>query len=287
MSGFALPPPHRPLHLMGTIGCLLPLQDTECQLRAWVGDTMGEFERARWHRDVVSQQLKLPPDFRTIRDFDAEWETACKLPRRLADDVVRSVSDGGSVHQRRVGIFGSSLQSVHVYTLAQVLRRPVLVLGYEDIDTRDSDDSLAGLFLPTRWNPAECFKQPLVLGAMMGHFFAVVPFDTTTHIPLCRADGTPVQLRYEEREASVAAVSDAKEYERALIAKWVASFCFACCGTDRLRRGPRRRYVDVELVSGKLGARVAKTGENRVAEVDAMWQAYTESAWSLFNVLAE
>lgn len=177
------------------------VQDNECELRARVGDTMSDFERERWHRATVRQQLKLPAEFRTARDYWEEWETACKLPRLLADDVVRSTSGGGSVQERRVGIFGSSLQSVHVYTLAQVLRRPVLVLGYEDIDTRDSDDSLAGLFLPTRWDPSECFKQPLVLGAMMGHFFAVVPFDTTTHIPLCRADGTPVELRYEEGAA--------------------------------------------------------------------------------------
>ena len=81
-----------------------------------------------------------------------------------------------------------------MYTLAQVLRRPILVLGYDDLDTRDSGDSLAGLFLPTRWEPHECFRQPIVLGAMSGHFFAVAPFNTTTHIPLCRADGTPVRV---------------------------------------------------------------------------------------------
>lgn len=161
-----------------------------------------------------------------------------------------------------MGIFGSSLQSVHVYTLAQVLRRPILVLGYDDLDTRDSDDSLAGLFLPTRWDPRECFRQPLVLGAMLGHFFAVAPFDTTTHIPLCRSDGTPVTLRYEDPKLT--------STELPVLPDIV------------------HKYMDVDTLEGRfMAARVANRNDpsNRLSQTEEMWRAYVESAWALFSSL--
>jgi hypothetical protein len=97
-----------PLNTTGDGNCLLHaaslamwgVEDNECELRARVGDTMSEEERKRWHRDTVQQQLRLPAEFRTIRDFDGEWETALRLPRLLADDVVWSVSSGGAVQVR-------------------------------------------------------------------------------------------------------------------------------------------------------------------------------------------
>ena len=48
---------------------------------------------------------------------------------------------------------GSGLQGIHVYVLAQILRRAVVVYGYDDLDARESGDSLTGVFLPSQWEP--------------------------------------------------------------------------------------------------------------------------------------
>ena len=63
------------------------------------------------------------------------------------------------------------VQGIHVYVLAQVLRRPIIVYGYNDLDTRESDSSLTGIFLPTQHNIEDCSKRPLMLGAMQGGMY--------------------------------------------------------------------------------------------------------------------
>eukprot|EP00041_Stephanoeca_diplocostata_P004445 m.45180 g.45180 ORF g.45180 m.45180 type:complete len:481 (+) comp15119_c0_seq3:453-1895(+) len=144
----------------------------------------------RWHADLIASQLKMPADFRVIRDFEAEWKTVVDLPQLTADD---------SVAGRRVGIFGASLQGIHVYVLAQVLRRPIIVYGYADLDTRESDTSLTGIFLPSQHKDhlEMCWRHPLTLGAMQGHFSAIAPYDTTTHVPLCDSNGRMLPIRFE------------------------------------------------------------------------------------------
>eukprot|EP00040_Diaphanoeca_grandis_P032665 m.198511 g.198511 ORF g.198511 m.198511 type:complete len:432 (-) comp32697_c0_seq4:53-1348(-) len=156
--------------------------------RSLTQDNAREVYYPRWHTEAVDQQLALPAEFRVIREFEQEWKTVVELPQLMADTTVSN---------KRVGIFGCSLQGIHVYVLAQILRRAIVVYGYEDLDSRESGDSLTGIFLPTQWSAAQCSKTPLAIGSMMGHFFSLVPAGgQSTHIPLCKKDGTPFKLRY-------------------------------------------------------------------------------------------
>ncbi|XP_032226216.2 OTU domain-containing protein 7B [Nematostella vectensis] len=74
-----------------------------------------------------------------------------------------------------------SLEEIHVFVLAHVLRRPIVVIAEQFL--RDfSGDAIApipfgGIFLPLECPPEQCYKNPLVLTFESAHFSAVVASD--------------------------------------------------------------------------------------------------------------
>ena len=78
-------------------------------------------------------------------------------------------------------VFYESLEEFHVFVLAHVLRRPILVVA--DTILRDCDgDALApipfgGLYLPLERKPTECHRSPLLLTYDAAHFSALVAMD--------------------------------------------------------------------------------------------------------------
>merc|ERR1712137_929313 len=69
------------------------------------------------------------------------------------------------------------LSLLHVFVLANVLKRPILVYGSDD-DMESYGchvNGVAGLFVPTRHPPSECYKRPIVIcWVQRGHFVPVV-----------------------------------------------------------------------------------------------------------------
>lgn len=66
------------------------------------------------------------------------------------------------------------LEDIHVFALANLLSRPIIVLGdpfYKDIE----ENSMAGIYLPLLINPKSCVKSPVVL-AYHNHHFAPLAF---------------------------------------------------------------------------------------------------------------
>ncbi|KAG1684924.1 Ubiquitin thioesterase zranb1-B [Nymphon striatum] len=74
---------------------------------------------------------------------------------------------------------GSSLDQLHIFALAHVLRRPIIVYGVKYFKSfRGEALSLArfeGVYLPLLWEPTFCWKTPVALGYTRGHFSALVP----------------------------------------------------------------------------------------------------------------
>jgi len=74
---------------------------------------------------------------------------------------------------------GESLEQLHVFCLAHVLRRPVIVYGVKYVKSwRGENLGLAkfeGVYLPLLWDSSFCYRSPLALGYTRGHFCALVP----------------------------------------------------------------------------------------------------------------
>ena len=72
-----------------------------------------------------------------------------------------------------------SLEEFHVFALAHVLRRPIIVVS--DVMLRDLEGQplqpihFGGIYVPIECDPSTCCKYPVVLGYDSGHFAALVP----------------------------------------------------------------------------------------------------------------
>lgn len=106
---------------------------------------------------------------------------------------------------------GSSLEQLHIFALAHILRRPIIVYGVKYVKSFRGEDigyarfegertisiplpiyirklmssiSLLGVYLPLFWEQNFCTKSPIALGYTRGHFSALVPME-----PFSRIDG--------------------------------------------------------------------------------------------------
>lgn len=84
-------------------------------------------------------------------------------------------------------VFYESLEEFHVFVLAHVLRRPVLVVA--DTVLRDSHgEALApipfgGIYLPFEVEPAQCHRAPMLLTYDASHFSALVAMEHDASSP--------------------------------------------------------------------------------------------------------
>lgn len=115
-------------------------------LRAAVAHAMdhpvaGTELRVRWERENTAANAALPEEFQ-VSDNQAEW--------RAAVDVLLLDASDRRASGRQVGIGGRSLQSIHVYVLAQLLGRPIVVVADDATSAAaEAGDSLGGIYLPS------------------------------------------------------------------------------------------------------------------------------------------
>jgi len=76
---------------------------------------------------------------------------------------------------------GSSLEQAHIFALAHIFRRPVIVYGVKYVKSFRGENigysHFEGVYLPLMWDAAFCFKNPIVLGYTRGHFTALVAME--------------------------------------------------------------------------------------------------------------
>lgn len=76
-----------------------------------------------------------------------------------------------------------SLEEFHVFVLAHVIQRPIIVVA--DTILRDANgDAMApipfgGVYLPVECDPFQCYRSPLLLTYDAAHFSALVPMETS------------------------------------------------------------------------------------------------------------
>lgn len=87
---------------------------------------------------------------------------------------------------------GSSLEQLHIFALAHILRRPIIVYGVKYVKSFRGEDigyaRFEGLYLPLLWEQSFCIKSPIALGYTRGHFSALVPTEPYSRIEASRDD---------------------------------------------------------------------------------------------------
>ena len=103
-----------------------------------------------------------------------------------------------------VGNHGVYLTAFHVYCLANMLRRPIIVYG----DEASGDHRMRGVYLPTLFEPQDTYPHPVTVcyTSNPGHFTAVLspaseaqtddPSNPLSNIPLSDVHGTPLTVPY-------------------------------------------------------------------------------------------
>ncbi|XP_018015625.1 ubiquitin thioesterase trabid [Hyalella azteca] len=74
---------------------------------------------------------------------------------------------------------GAALDQLHIFVLAHILRRPIIVYGVKCVKSFRGEDlgfaRFEGVYLPFLWDASFCCKSPIALGYTRGHFCALVP----------------------------------------------------------------------------------------------------------------
>ncbi|XP_060074323.1 ubiquitin thioesterase ZRANB1-like [Ylistrum balloti] len=98
---------------------------------------------------------------------------------------------------------GASLEQIHIFAIAHILRRPVIVYGVKYVKSfRGETIGLArfqGVYLPLLWERGFCWKSPVTLSYTRGHFSALVPMEMTTGDVI--GAGADVETSEEEQVA--------------------------------------------------------------------------------------
>lgn len=79
---------------------------------------------------------------------------------------------------------GASLEQMHVFALAHILRRPIIVYGVKYVKSFRGETigyaRFEGVYLPLLWEQNFCWKSPIALGYTRGHFSALIPMEPDT-----------------------------------------------------------------------------------------------------------
>jgi len=153
----------------------------DCLLDAALQATWGVFDRDNILRRALADSLTEAGHVFYPRW--KEWETrqAQELSFSLADsqwqadwtDLLAAAAQPGA-----------SLEQLHIFCLAHVLRRPIIVYGVKYVKSWRGENlgyaKFEGVYLPLLWEPAFCYRSPVALGYTRGHFCALLPPEPDT-----------------------------------------------------------------------------------------------------------
>lgn len=82
---------------------------------------------------------------------------------------------------------GESLGHAHIFALAHILRRPIIVYGVTNVKSYRGEYFIGlarfqGVYLPLLWETSFCSKSPICLGFTRNHFSALVPMQERIHM---------------------------------------------------------------------------------------------------------
>ena len=181
------------LLLIDICGCLL--------------DTPTGTYHQRWQQEQEQIKQRFLGGYELTEDqWKEEWQ-----------QIIQLVSTAEFPSGRKGAQYGS-LEEVHIFVLANVLRRTIIVLCDETLRGNYGESfspvNFGGIYLPLKWDPLDCIKTPLVIGYAQGHFTAIVSLkdgklDLGSHsfadagnpaikhaVPLVKPDGSPLPVHF-------------------------------------------------------------------------------------------
>lgn len=149
-----------------------------CLLDSVLQATWGVFDRDNTLRQVLGDSLceaaaVLYPRWREAEALQAKLLQFSLDEAQWQEDWAALVSLASQP--------GSALEQMHIFTLAHVLRRPIVVYGVKYVKSFRGEAlgyaRFEGIYIPLLWEPTFCWKSPIALGYTRGHFSALVPME--------------------------------------------------------------------------------------------------------------
>lgn len=192
------------------------VHDKELTLRGSVHRLLPQLPslRRRWQHEMELRFKEFGFDIElTDEQWSSEWEDILKMsspaplskppdsstpPEESSDNDYYSMDSLNKVKYR-------SLEDFHVYVLANVLYRPIIVIAMSHLYSQDNQDLLApvyfgGVYLPLERDPELSFKTPLILAYDSSHFCPLLPMEEgDAFVPLvdCMLAALPVRFAYD------------------------------------------------------------------------------------------
>ncbi|KFQ92027.1 Ubiquitin thioesterase ZRANB1, partial [Nipponia nippon] len=156
---------------------------------------------------------------------------------------------------------GASLEQTHIFVLAHILRRPIIVYGVKYYKSFRGETlgytRFQGVYLPLLWEQSFCWKSPIALGYTRGHFSALVAMEndgygnrgaganlntdddvTVTFLPLVDSERKLLHIHFLSAQE---VRSGNEEQQEKLLREWLD-----CCVTEggvlvAMQKSSRRR----------------------------------------------
>ncbi|CEF67633.1 Ovarian tumour, otubain domain-containing protein [Strongyloides ratti] len=158
--------------------------------------------RWRWSEEKNNKQSGL---IFSEEEWGKEWNeileiASCKTKRSKEESKEKvsestesidkdSVSSTNTIPPLSDDIIYESLETIHVYALANVLRRPIIVVADTILRNAAGEElspiNFGGIYLPLEWPASMCHRSPLVLCYDSSHFSPLVAMKQPTSFNTC------------------------------------------------------------------------------------------------------
>ncbi|XP_006817899.1 ubiquitin thioesterase ZRANB1-like [Saccoglossus kowalevskii] len=153
----------------------------DCLLDSVLQATWGIFDQDNTLRRALSESLNEGAARFYVRWKDYETIQAENLEYSLDEEQWQQ---DWAIMLSLASQPGAPLEQTHIFALAHILRRPIIVYGVKFIKSFRGETlgyaRFQGVYLPLLWEPGFCWKSPIALGYTRGHFSALVSMDTDT-----------------------------------------------------------------------------------------------------------
>eukprot|EP00116_Pleurobrachia_bachei_P005096 sb/3465358/ len=178
----------------------------KCSSVGSLPDTIAERKSVK--RTIIRRrsrrEVRRNPNFCMVSCFGLKTgATACLLSRNESSSPGEGGNDSDYYSMDSLNkVKYRSLEDFHVFVLANVLYRPIIVVAMSHLYSQDNQDLLApiyfgGIYLPLERDPRQCFQTPLILAYDSSHFCPLLPMSNgDPFIPLVDCMLAPLPLRY-------------------------------------------------------------------------------------------
>lgn len=163
----------------------------DCLLDAACQAAYGVFDRGNVLRGALADSLAQAACARLVFERWTAWERVQAALLHYAPTEAQLRAEWARLCAAAARP-GTPLHQLHVFMLAHIMRRPIIVYGVNIVNSFRGEAlgyaRFQGIYLPLLWDPSFCCKSPLCLGYTRGHFSALVPVEpySQRHAYICR-----------------------------------------------------------------------------------------------------